>query len=282
MLGSQNNFRRSSSEAEQRSRPSERISFVFESSLTDTMPAQEGSLPLAPTKATSMKTLSSNEASSNELCKREADENAPKREPDTSSSPKRILFPVTPARSLGDEALAEFCSLANEFLSEMDADTIEPTSAEDSSAQSTINLKDPVQSRLIIAALRGMRAHFQLSTHLETAEGSHAKEEDLAPRLEPALRELLVNDRYYKLLPAPARAHVRAAALEAYNAGLGILFRNPYARLRVLVPMFQRMRAGEMSESERDLCCRCVSIMCVCVCVYAFMCHTVSHGYIVS
>jgi hypothetical protein len=89
----------------------------------------------------------------------------------------------------------------------------------------------------------------------------------LAMGIEPALRELLVDERCYKVLPATARALVRAAASEAYNAGAKIFFSSPNATLKVLGPLLQRVLESGETEIERGMCSRCDFIICVCACM---------------
>jgi hypothetical protein len=181
---------------------------------------------------------------------------------------KRVMFPDTCDHSAGDEALVEVCSLMNDFLGEvgtMDSATPCPgaDSSQDESCQNQLS-----KARIIIAALHVMRASFKLSTQSGKA--------GLAKRLEPALRELVINDGCYGLLSAAARARVRAAALETYDVGIEIFFSSPVQMVQALRQMLPRVDIGEESHIERDMCSRCDGLF-VCACVCVFVC-TAQHN----
>jgi hypothetical protein len=165
--------------------------------------------------------------------------------------PKVTLFPVAPTCGPRDEVLAELCKIANMFLEEVG--TTESATPGSGSKSSKIERKSNalILSRTMAAALGAMRAHFEvLGFSTEEEVGA------LAMEIEPALRELLMDERCYKILPAPARALVRVAVSEAYYAGTHIFFRCPNASLRLLGPMLQRALVCEETEVERGMCIR--------------------------
>jgi hypothetical protein len=173
---------------------------------------------------------------------------------DRTRNPQRIMFPVEPTNRVIDEALGELCKIANLFLEEAGVATVTNpamASSEADASKSESKSNALAQSRTMVAALRAMRANFELCKLLKEEEAS-----DLAMRIEPALRELMMDESCYKVLPAPARALVRAAASEAYNAGARIFFSSPNATLHALAPLLQRISAGAETEAAKDMCSR--------------------------
>jgi hypothetical protein len=185
---------------------------------------------------------------------------------ETSHSAKqtRVLFPDTFDHSADDEALVEVCSLMNEIIGEV--------GTFDDSSQSERDPNELRKSRIIIAALRVMRANFKLPRQ--------SGKTGLAKRLEPALRELVINYRCCNLLSAAASAQVRDAALETYDVGMEIFFSSPMVILQALMQMLQHVDAGQDSQ-EKHMCSRCESVryhrvrvlvcMCMCACVRAHL-----------
>jgi hypothetical protein len=160
------------------------------------------------------------------------------------------------------------CLLLNEILAQkhnISSDTAD--AAEVRSSESESNVYGVRQARVIHATLRVMRAHFELSIQARkgnSSQGMQVHAAVLAPKLEPALRELLVDEGCCSLLPT----HVRTAAMEAYNAGMQIFFEGYDSTLEVLRPILGRAVMGGASGFEKDLCCRC---LCVCNTVIACM-----------
>jgi hypothetical protein len=165
-----------------------------------------------------------------------------------------------------DEALAEICDILNSFLGTKthasEGRILDPfimTGLGASSSECGDSLQN--QGKMIIAALHMMRANLDLMARSQNRERSEAHAGgSLAQKLEPALRELVMNESCSSnMLPASTRALIRTSALEAYTAGMKIFFRKPDDVLQVLRPLLQRVSSGDsdlLSEMERAMCTR--------------------------
>lgn len=164
-----------------------------------------------------------------------------------------------------DEALSEICEILNSFLGTQSRATDESTIVTGLGATSSeCGVPSQSEGKIIVAALRMMRANLELMARSQNREHSQAQGgRSLAQKMEPALRELVMNERCCNKLPASTRVLVRTSALEAYTAGVKIFFSNPDDVLLVLRPLFQRVVASkdsntlsEMDTLERGMCTR--------------------------